>query len=835
MDDEIKSQVQSKPIRLALVHVEQAVYHIDKAFDYLVPPEFEGLCRGCRVLVPFGRSNKKIQGIVVEIRYEALVSRQIKPIFSVLDKEPLLTENMLEIAEYLVKNTFCTYYEAVKSVIPIGENVSVIESYCKNPKVTDEAIASLSEEQRRIVDFVSSALGRKKTSYKTLREINSFMEGKSRRSAEAAIKQLLESEIIIKQETGRARIAKKTVRMARLNEAYELNLQKLSPKQKEVVLMLSKLSFAMIKELAYLCGVTEGVIKTLEKKGVIVFFEREVEPIYGEYETELEGSKEILLSDEQQQAFEGINELMKTGKPAAALLYGITGSGKTQVYIKLIEEALRQGKTAMLLVPEIALTPQLLLKFKSFFGEIIAVLHSALSAGERLQTYNKIKAGQLKIVIGTRSAVFAPLKNAGIVILDEEGEGSYKSESAPRYHARDIAKLICVKNNSVLLLSSATPSIDSYYNAQIGKYKLFTLENRYADANLPSVYIVDMLEEEKSRNFSPISGILAEQLGQNLKKGEQSILLINRRGYNTFATCMSCSEVVKCKNCDVSLTYHKANGYMMCHHCGHTQRLDLPCESCGSKHIKLTGLGTQKLEDELYSLFKDAKILRMDADTTYSRFSYEKSFADFKAHKYDIMLGTQMIAKGLDFPDVTLVGVLNAGSGLYSSDYKAGERIFSLITQVVGRSGRSEKKGRAYIQTIDAQNPIINLAAKQDYKAFYEDEIFVRREMKLPPFCDIVTLGFSGENQEAVFNAAQLASSILKEEASGKSKVVMKALGVSKAAIFKISNKYRYRILIKCRLNSAVKEILSQTLIRCGKEKAFSRISCYADVNGDTM
>lgn len=832
---EQKAVLQKNGHIIAKVYVEQAVYHIDKAFDYLVPDSLEVPKKGCRVLVPFGRSNKKIQGIVYGIESATSVNAQLKPVFSVIDKEPIVSGQMFEMIEFLVSNTFCTYYDAVKCVLPIGENVSVIERYRVKEYADGKAIPELTEEQRRVVDFLKAVPTSKKNSYKTLRDINIFFSDEGKTKGSDIVKKLISLGLVERVEEGQSRVAKKTVRMARISEGVDISSLKLSAKQNEVLQMLSKVSMAMIKELAYLCGVTEGVVKALEKKGVITFFEREVEPLYGDVEVSFESLENVELSAEQSEAFESLYQLTLSNKPNAALLYGVTGSGKTQVYVKLIESVLRQGKTAMLLVPEIALTPQLLAKFNSLFGETIAVLHSALSASERLISYNKIKAGQLKIVIGTRSAVFAPLENLGVIILDEEGEASYKSESPPRYHARDIAKLRCVKNNALLLLASATPSIDSYYNAICGKYKLFILTKRYASANLPSVYIVDMLEEEKQKNYSPISEVLAQQLAQNLKKGEQSILLINRRGYHTVASCMSCGEVVKCKNCDVSLTFHKANGYMMCHHCGHTERLVTICQSCGGKYIKLTGLGTQKLEDELLSLFPDARLLRMDADTTYSKFSYEKSFSDFKAHKYDIMLGTQMIAKGLDFPDVTLVGVLNADSGLYSADFKASERIFSLITQVVGRSGRSEKKGRAYIQTLDTQNPIINFAANQDYNAFYEDEMFTRKEMNLPPFCDIVTLGFSGEIDEVTKTAAEKALFILKEQTVGKSKVVMQAYGVSKATIFKVSNKYRYRILIKCRMNTAMKEVISSTLINCGRDKLFSKISCFADVNGDVM
>lgn len=823
--------------RIAKVYVEKAVYHMDCAFDYLIPEGMEQLCRGCRVLVPFGRANKKIQGLVSEVITSAETEGPLKTIFSVIDQTPLLTAEQLSIVEFLVENTFCSHYDAVKCILPGGANVSVTESYRLKAEVDEKILEELPPTQRRVAAFLKNNADK---SYKTLSEINAFFNTEKNPNKASIIKALIDCGIIEKAEQSRARIPKKTVKMARLADDIELQKIRLTPKQREVTQMLLQLGMAMIKELSYLCGVTEAVIKGLERKGIIVYFNREITQSYGEIIPQFNNLSQVELSAEQGGAFEEIAGMTDDTKPNAALLYGVTGSGKTQVYIKLIEYVLKAGKTAVMLVPEIALTPQLLAKFNTLFGEVIGVIHSNLSAAERLETDKRIRAEQVKIVIGTRSAIFAPLQNIGIIILDEEGEASYKSEAPPRYHARELAKYRCVKHNATLLLASATPSIDSYYRAMEGKYRYFCLEERYADANLPSVYIVDMLEEQKQKNFSSISEILAQQLLMNLKSGEQSILLINRRGYHTFASCMACGELVKCPNCDVSMTFHKTNGYMMCHRCGHSERLAKTCKGCGSEYIKLSGLGTQKLEDELSTLLPSARILRMDTDTTYSKFSFEKDFSDFQAHKYDIMLGTQMIAKGLDFPNVTLVGVLGADSGLYSSDFKASERIFSLITQVVGRSGRSEKKGRAYIQTTEPDNPIINFAANQDYKAFYEDEIFTRREMGLPPFCDLVMLGFAGVDEKNTEAAAKRAMDILKAEsdrcmslAKYKGRLAMKVMGISRATVYRVNNKYRYRILIKCKFNNAMKSVLSQALIACGKDKLFSGVSCFADVNGD--
>jgi primosomal protein N' (replication factor Y) len=811
---------------IAKVYVEKSVYHIDQAFDYIVPPQLiPTLKRGCRVLVPFGKANKKVQGLVKEVIPVTEFEGQLKPVATQLDQEPIFNEEMFSIMDFLVKNTFCTYYDAIKTMLPTGVNVDVIETYQLTKTFTAVELEELSDDERRLVEFLKTA--------KTKKELSVFLDCTSNPEKKSVVKSLLSKGIIEKDDFLKQKVATKTVKMVRIAEGFDPEGIKLTPKQQEVVRVLQDVSVAMIKELAYFCGVTEGVVKTLIKKHILETFEREVETEYEEPVSVNISLDDIVLSDQQQTAFAGILQLIQEDKPHVALLHGVTGSGKTQIYIKLIEQVLHQNKTAMLLVPEIALTPQLVSKFEGLFGDIIAVIHSNLTPTERLDYFKRIKANQVKIVIGTRSAIFSPLENIGVIIMDEEGEASYKSEQSPRYHTREVAKLRCVYHNATLVLGSATPSIESYYQAQNGKYSLFTLEERFSTAQLPSVYIIDMLQEQKNNNLSCLSVVLQQQLKLNLEQNEQSILLINRRGYHSYATCMQCGEVIKCPSCDVAMTYHKANGHLMCHYCGHTKKFDSTCPTCHGQYIKLTGVGTQKLEDEIKQLFPQARVLRMDTDTTYSRHSYEKNFGDFKKGKYDILLGTQMIAKGLDFPNVTLVGVINADSGLYSTDYRSSERIFSLITQVVGRSGRSEKTGRAYIQTFEPDNAVIRFAASQDYKAFYQDEIQTRKMLTYPPFCDICMLGFSGVNEKAVRNAANQAMEILRQEAFKTPNLTLKVLGVTPANIFKISNKYRYRILMKCKMNQAFKEFLSRVLKECVKERWMQNISIFADIYGD--
>lgn len=811
---------------VAKVYVDKTTYRMDMAFDYIIPQKLAAtLKRGCRVVVPFGNSNKKKQGMVCDIEEKTELIKQLKPISAQLDEQPIFNEEMFKITDFLVKNTFCTYYDAIKTILPIGTSVDFVESYRLNVDIETLALDEFSVEERRIIEFLRLA--------KTEKEFSLFLECKTNPTKKAVVKRLIEKGVICCCDEPTARLAPKMTKMVKICDDVDPITLRLTEKQQAVINLLKDTEVASVKELCYLCGVGESVIKGLAKKGIVEFFERQKEKVYAPATTTVFSLDQIELSDEQIPAFEGISKLISSKTPNVALLHGVTGSGKTQVYIKLIEQVINDGRQALMLVPEIALTPQLVDKFTSLFGDIVTVVHSRLSLTERLEQYNRIKAGSVKIVIGTRSAVFSPLSDIGVIILDEEGEQSYKSETSPRYHAREIAKLRSVLHNATVVLGSATPSIDSYYRASQQKYSLFTINSRYSGAELPDVYIVDMLNEQQHKNFSPLSEILQEQIAINLKNHEQTILLINRRGYNTFATCMSCGEVLKCPSCSVSMTYHKANKRLMCHYCGHTEVYQNTCPVCDGEFIKLTGAGTQKLEDEISLLFPKARVLRMDSDTTYSKDAFEQCFEDFRCQRYDIMIGTQMVAKGLDFPNVTLVGVINADSGLYSTDYASGERIFSLITQVVGRSGRSEKSGRAYIQTLDPSHSIITYAANQYYQSFYQDELAVRKLLTYPPFCDICVLGISGLNELSVKNASNKILDLLIKNAKQSEGLTMKILGVAPADIYKINNKFRYRIIIKCRFNNKFKAFLGESLKQINDLEGLGGISVFADINGN--
>lgn len=619
------------------------------------------------------------------------------------------------------------------------------------------------------------------------------------------------------------------VRMAELTVSRGEELPRLTPKQQSVADLLLDIGSATVEEIKTLCGVGDGVLKNMEKCGVLRFFKKEK---YRNPYADLPAAPkaaEIELSAEQTKAYNTLSAMLD-GDGGSALLYGVTGSGKTQVYMRLIDRALQQGKDTIVLVPEIGLTPQVLGLFHQRYGRQVAVLHSGLSIGERNDEYRRADRGEAKIVLGTRSAVFAPLHTLGLIIMDEEQELTYKSERTPRYHARDIARYRAGESGALFVMASATPSIESYAAAKAGKYTLCSLEHRFGNAALPQVCTVDMKGELHAGHRSPLSRILQKQIQSNLDAGKQTILLMNRRGYNTFIACNDCGHVITCPNCSISLTYHSYSNRLMCHYCGYSKPLDNTCPECGSHAVRYSGFGTQRIEDELQALFPAARILRMDADTTAGKFSHQKLFDAFAAHEYDILVGTQMVAKGLDFDDVTLVGVVNADNALYDENYLSHERAFDLITQVVGRSGRRDATGTAVIQTIDPCNPVIDLAARQDYPAFFETEYALRRILTYPPFCDIYGVFFVSEDENAAALAAKaFFDTLVLENKEQQQKLIV--LGPSPARISKISNTYRYRLAIKCKNSKSVRNLLMQVLKATVKMKELRKVQISIDLN----
>ncbi len=645
-----------------------------------------------------------------------------------------------------------------------------------------------------------------------------------------AVKAMLPAGLWFK--NGKRRVSDKYVTMAALavpaEEAAEAAEQKRrrAPQQSELLRTLCAIGRAALPDLREFTGASLQSVRALRDAGLISL---EDVPVYRRPEAP-EGERQPLpkLNSEQTKAFKGILKLAGSKKASGALLFGVTGSGKTTIYIRLIAEMRRRGKTAILLVPEIALTPQMLRTFSSHFGDDIAVLHSSLSAGERLDEWRRIKNGEAGVVIGTRSAIFAPAEDLGIIIIDEEQEDSYKSENAPRYHARDVAKFRCAQDNALLLLGSATPDVESRWRAEQGSYAYFTLSRRFNEQSMPSVEIVDMKRELRRGNGSSISERLRSEISENLERGEQSILFLNRRGANKLITCVDCGFTYSCPNCSVSLTYHSFSRRLMCHHCGYTQRLDEHCPECGGT-LKYVGTGTQKLEEELHELFPDTPVLRMDTDTVAPAGGHDVLLERFQTERIPIMVGTQMVTKGLNFENVTLVGVISADQSIYAGDYRATERTFSLITQVVGRSGRFEKPGRAVIQTFTPENETIRQAARQDYESFYRAEIELRRLQALPPFTELLCITMSGREESLVLGCAAKARDELLDATRSENGV--RVLGPAPLSVLRVNNNYRYRVTLCAPPGRGLRRFVADIVARYSSDKQFRGVSVYADTN----
>ncbi|MGN0601421.1 MAG: primosomal protein N' [Oscillospiraceae bacterium] len=812
---------------IAKVAISRAAYSFDCEYSYMIPDKIKNsVSQGTRVLVPFGKGNRRTIGFITRVYEETEFDDRIKPIISVIDKESLVTDEMMKIIMWLKENTFCTYFDAYKTVVPTGFSYNYSKHYALANKSINED--ELTEDELSVVEFLKSVSNQ--------REIDRFLDSSSNSKMKKLTESLVDKGVLEETSSLKRKTGDETVKMVSLSDDY-LNdgiKTNFTVKQNLVVKLLEESGCASVKEVCYMTNCTSAIINRLAAKNVVTLFRQEVmRNAIGEVNEKI-NIDDIVLNEEQNNAFLGIMELVKEEKPAGALLHGVTGSGKTAVFYHLIDRVLKMGKTALLLVPEISLTPQMLSKFKAVFGERIAVLHSSLSLGQRMDEFKRIKNGDARIVIGTRSAVFAPLSNIGIIIMDEEGEHTYKSETSPRYHARDVAVQRCGYNNCVLLMASATPSLESYYFAQNGRYHLFELKERYSDSELPHVEIIDMQKEAEEGNNGLFSRKLADKISENLKKKEQTILLLNRRGFNTYVSCLECKQPVVCKNCNIPLTYHRKNDKLMCHYCGFTMDNTGKCPECGSDHLLTSGVGTQRVESELERLFPDARLLRMDADTVYSKFSYEENFKAFERGEYDIMLGTQMIAKGLNFPNVTLVGVLSLDKALFAGDFRSYERTFSLITQVAGRSGRGNKPGFAYIQTFVPDHYVINLAAKQDYKEFYNQEIALRHALTYPPYCDICVIGFSAELESRAIAASDWFVEALKEYIkSNNVKFPLRALGPAPCTLEMINRKYRYRLILKCKNTGAFRIMIKELLRQFYKKREFALVKITVDINGD--
>ena len=813
---------------IAKIAVSAAVLSIDKPYAYRVPDSLAESCLpGVRVTVPFGRGNRMSEGVVLATedgRGEAL-----KAVAQVLDSEPVLSDELLRLAAFVRERYFCTYYDAVRAMLPAGLWFSYKQTYTIADTVGDwRALMRRQPEALGVMEAIAALGGR--TEREALKK--QFPE----QTLDKALQSLLGKKLLTADTDLLRRAHDKTEKIASLavdaEEAlsYARSRKKSAPLQTAVLELLAAIGSGSVKDIAYFTGASGATFRRLETLGYLELSEQE---LLRRPEIEPAGEKQtIILTDEQQRAYDGLLAQSRQAQPGVALLYGVTGSGKTAVYLRLIEDCLAAGKSALVLVPEIALTPQLLRQFTAQFGELVGVLHSSLRVGERYDEWKRIRAGQARVVVGTRSAVFAPLQNPGLFIVDEEQEHTYKSENNPRYHAREVAICRGARDSALTVLGSATPSVETMYRAKTGAYSLFEIRGRYNGRALPEVTIADMKQELKSGNASAISAAVRQGIAENMALGRQTILLLNRRGASRLVLCVDCGAVPQCPRCSVNLTYHSANGRLMCHYCGHSEAMPPRCPVCGG-HLKPVGTGTQRAELELYEQIPEVKVLRMDADTVSATNPHEKILRKFREKKADVLIGTQMVAKGLDFENVTLVGVLDADSSLYLDHYRASETTFSMLTQVIGRAGRGELTGRAVIQTMTPDNAVIQLAAAQDYDGFYDMEIGVRELRGAPPFADLFTITFTGRTESRVAEGALAFRSALVAALSQPSNaaIAMQVLGPAPAAVAKINNTYRYRLTLSCRNARPVRDLLRQLLRDFARDPKMREVSAFADVN----
>ena len=812
---------------IAKIAVSAATFAIDKPYSYHVPEEM-ALTPGMRVTVPFGRGNRRCEGAVLAL--EEGEDRSLKAVEQILDEEPVLSAYGLRLAAFLRERYFCTFYDCLRAMLPGGLWFREQAAVALTEDLSWKEATIKKEGAFEILSHLE-LLGGKADE----KELNSVVEDEEVR--QAALQYLLRKKWIRSDGDFSRRTSDKTEKIATLASSaeeameYAAHRPKSAAMQRAVLELLCSVGSAAVKEICYFTGASTATVNRLEKLGYVQLTERPVLRCREIKPARLDGP--LVLSEDQQKAFDGLSAQMQSDAPGVALLYGVTGSGKTSVYIKLIEQCLARGRSAMLLVPEIALTPQLLGLMAAYFGQTVAVLHSSLSTGERYDQWKRVRAGEAKLVVGTRSAIFAPGEDFGLIILDEEQEHSYKSENSPRYSAKEVAIWRGAKEKALVLLGSATPSVETMYRAKTGAYRLYQLQTRYGGRQLPEVRIVDMREELKLGNDMAYSIPLREAILDTWEQGKQSILLLNRRGNSRALVCVDCRETPQCPRCSVHLTYHSANSRLMCHYCGFSQPVTARCPQCGGP-LKPIGTGTQKAQQELNQLFPDMEIARMDADTVSAANTHEKILDRFREEKIPVLLGTQMVAKGLNLPDVTLVGVLDADLSLYTDSFRAAETTFNMLTQVVGRAGRGDSPGRAIIQTLAPDHEVIRLASKQDYDGFYNLEIGLRRLQWVPPFGDLITVTFLGQEETAVLRgAAKFRDSLidcLKQPAYGAEHCTV--LGPAPCPVPKINYNFRYRLTLRCSQSKPLRLLLAHLLREFAKDTLNRGVSAFADVNG---
>ena len=809
------------------IAVSAANFAIDKPYSYWIPQDM-ALAPGQRVMVPFGRANRRTEGIVLTV--EPGSEDKLKPVESCLDDDPILTETQLRLAAFLRERYFCTFFDAIRVMLPAGLwfrtrlTVSLTEDRSwKDKTIRKEGAEELLELLENLGGTAQEeALRNLISDEDSLREVLSYLRQKKWITCQTDFLRKTQDK------------SEKIATLAQSPEetmAYAASRPKSAAMQRQVLELLCSVGSAAVKDVCYFTGASTATVNRLEKLGYLTLSQRPVLRCREIRPAKLSGP--LVLNEEQQACFEGLASQMAQEEPGVALLYGVTGSGKTSVYIRLIQTCLENGKSAMLLVPEIALTPQLLGILAAYFGTQVAVLHSSLSAAERYDQWKRVKSGDARVVVGTRSAVFAPC-TPGLLILDEEQEHSYKSESAPRYDAKEVAIWRGAKEKALVVLGSATPSIESMYRAKTGLYRLYTLRQRYNGRPLPEVEIVDMREELKLGNDSSLSIPLRQRILETRQAGKQTILLLNRRGNSRALVCIDCRQTPECPRCSVHLTYHSANSRLMCHYCGFSMAAPDRCPACGGP-LKTIGTGTQKVQQELAALFPDMETSRMDADTVSAVNTHEKILEHFQKENVPVLLGTQMVAKGLNLPNVTLVGVLDGDLSLYSGGFRAGETTFNMLTQVVGRAGRGDSAGRAVIQTLQPTHQVIGLAAKQDYDGFYDLEIRLRQAQAAPPFGDFALVTFSGQEEgQALRGAAVFRDSLnawLRQVPEEKCSV----LGPAPCVVPKVNYNYRYQLTLRCHMTRPLRQLLAALLRKFSQDKANRGVNAYIDVNGYDM
>ncbi|MBQ4043562.1 MAG: primosomal protein N' [Clostridia bacterium] len=837
---------------IAHVHVLEAPFHADREYSYYIPTELWGKIRtGMLVYVPYGAANRKLPALVVRLSGEETAPDKLKPVLSIVSSHVVLSDEQLGLCRFLKERTLCSVGDAVRAIVPSAAISRVSEYYRVNPEEDPtKKLSRLDSKASFLYSFIASrdksSLSRLKTEFgpECSELLSSLLKtGLIRKETELPTRQNIRKRRMLS-------LAPALMQSEALEEAIH---QQRSQAQAEILRQLERLGESLDTDIYALTGTSASQVSSLLKKGLLT------EHFEEEYRNPFEQSPTVRdvgnspLSPEQKAAHDTLFGLYKSGEPKAALLHGVTGSGKTRVILSMIDHVIGDGRGVIVLVPEIALTPQMVGIFLARYGENVAVIHSSLSAGERYDAWRRIRDGKASVVIGTRSAVFAPLPDVGMIVIDEEQEHTYKSDADPKYSAHDVARFRCGYHKSLMLLASATPSVSSYYKARCGQYTLIEMKNRYGKATLPHVLITDMRGEPGGGTVSPLGSVLRQHLTETTAARRQSIIFLNRRGYNSVMSCRVCGQAITCPNCSVSLTYHSLkvretgdsigdykklrgeNGILTCHYCGFKSHVPTLCPHCGSEHFHFRGYGTQLLEEEIGKMEPAPRVIRMDMDTTQSKFSHEELLTQFREGEADVLLGTQMVTKGHDFPQVTLVGVINADGSLYMDDYRASERTFAMLTQVIGRAGRADKPGIAVIQTFNPTSDIITLAANQDYPEFYRREIRLREQLVFPPFCDIAVITLASRSEEILAAATVRLREWIRDAVSGRySSLKLVIFGPFEAPVYKVQGVYRNRLVIKCRLNKKEREFLGAILTDFGRG-AGKKLTVSADLNPSTL